>query len=169
MRILFSATLLFVFLLSGCGFKPIYSDHYNGDDVKKIASIKFQKIETRPKYSRITYALNNAIEDVISIAESKYETNDKKYILVVDYQVDISDYLIKADTTPSRKKITMLLKYQVLNIGDGQAVIDGKIVSYDSFHISHSPFSSYLTEEEVSARIAVELVQELKLQLFSRL
>lgn len=169
MRYLFVTTLsLFCFLLSGCGFKPIYSNTDNADIIK-LASINYDKLEKHPKYSRITYALNNSIDDIIKTAEVKANTNTKKYRLTIDYTMDISDYLIKSDTTASRKKIFMTLEYKLRDISKNNIVLQGKILSYDSFHIVKSPYANYLTQEEVATRMAVELASELKLQLLSRL
>jgi hypothetical protein len=62
-----------------------------------------------------------------------------------------------------------VLNYSVVEYNGNKILASGKLTDFDSFAITESPYSDYVAEEEIVIRILLSLVQELRMQLISKL
>jgi hypothetical protein len=155
---------LFVILLicSGCGFKPLY---YAGGNNTVLSKFYYDGTYRNEKYPRATFFLNNELEKLFD-NKAKVEP---KFLLKIEYEVDKKDYLIQDNSIANRKKIQIVLNYSVTDYNDNKILISGKLTDFDSFAITESPYADYVAEEELVIRVLLSLVQELRLQLISKL
>ena len=155
--------LFFILLiLSGCGFKPLY---YNNDKNTVLSEFYYDGNYRNEKYPRATFFLNNELEKLFSSKDK----GEPKFLLKIEYKVDKQDYLIQDNSIANRKKIQIVLSYSVIDYNGNKILISGKLTDFDSFAITESPYSDYVAEEELVIRILLSLVQELRLQLISKL
>lgn len=155
--------LFFILLIcSGCGFKPLY---YDGDKNTVLDEFHYNGAYRNEKYPRATFFFNNELEKLFD-NKSK---NEPKFLLQIEYEVDKQDYLIQDNSTANRKKIQIMLSYSVAEYNGNKILASGKLTDFDSFAITESPYSDYVAEEELVIRVLLSLIQELKLQLISKL
>ena len=155
--------LFFVLLIcSGCGFKPLY---YSGDKNTIFDEFHYDGAYRNEKYPRATFFLNNELEKLFD-SKSK---NEPKFLLKIEYEVDKQDYLIQDNSIANRKKIQIVLNYSVVEYNGNKILASGKLTDFDSFAITESPYSDCVAEEEIVIRILLSLVQELRMQLISKL
>ena len=158
-----SISVIFVLLfLSGCGFKPLY---YTKVGEKTLGNVSYERIVNDVKNPRATFFLNNEIERILSTEEDK----PLKYLLKVTYDVNIDDYLTQSGSIASMKKIKITLNYTVTEFEVNKEVTSGKLMDFDSFSITKSPYSDFIVEEDLTIKILLSLVQELRVQLLSKL
>ena len=153
--------LFIVLLVSGCGFRPLY---YTKDGRDMLVDIHYERILDNAKNPRATFFLNNEIEKIIN----EKDGGASQYLLKVTYDVDIDDYLIQ-DSIASRKKIQVIMRYEITQLKSKTVIATGKLMDFDSFAITESPYADYVSQEDLTTRISLSLVQELKLQLISKL
>lgn len=148
-------------MLSGCGFKPLYYGNYK-DDI--LSDFHYERITNDQKNPRATFFLNNEVEKLFK-EDNKREA---KYLLKIEYNVDKDDYLIQDNSVANVKKIQVSLNYKVIEYKNNKILASGKLKDFDSFAITKSPYSDYVTEEELIIRILLSLVQELRLQILAK-
>jgi hypothetical protein len=154
--------LFILLLVSGCGFRPLY---YTKDGRDVLVDIHYERISDNTKNPRATFFLNNEIEKIIN----EKDGGASQYLLKVTYDVDIDDYLIQDRSIASRKKIQIVMQYEITQLKSKAIIATGKLMDFDSFAITESPYADYVSQEDLTIRILLSLVQELKLQLISKL
>ena len=155
--------VLFILLFcSGCGFKPLY---YTKVGQSTLSNVSYERIVNDVKNPRATFFLNNEIERILDTKGDKAP----KYLLKVDYDVNIDDYLTQSGSVTSMKKVRVTLNYTITESGGKKVVASGKLMDFDSFSITTSPYSDFVVEEDLKIKILLSLVQELRLQLLSKL
>ena len=158
-----TVSILFILLFcSGCGFKPLY---YTKVGQGTLSHVSYEPIVDDVKNPRATFFLNNEIERILSTKGDK----PSKYLLKVAYDVNIDDYLTQSSGIASMKKIKITLNYTVTEFEGNKEVTSGKLMDFDSFSITKSPYSDFIIEEDLTTKILLSLVQELRLQLISKL
>jgi hypothetical protein len=153
--------LFILLLISGCGFRPLY---YTKEGRDVLVGIHYDRIADHIKNPRATFFLNNEIERMLE----RKDGTPERYLLKITYDVDIDDYLIQDDSVASRKKIQIIMQYEVTELNGKRVVASGKLMDFDSFAITESPYADYVSEEDLTTRILLSLVQELKMQLISK-
>ena len=148
-------------ILSGCGFKPLY---YGGYKDSVLSEFHYKRIVNDESNPRATFFLNNELERLFK-EDSK---NEPKFLLEVEYDVNKDDYLIQDNSIANRKKIQVNLVYKVIEYKSDKILASGKLTDFDSFAVTASPYSDYVTEEELVIRILLSLVQELRLQILAK-
>ena len=154
--------LLVLLICSGCGFKPLYHD--DGKNTV-LSEFYYDGAYRNEKYPRATFFLNNELEKLFD----NKNKNEPKFLLKIEYEVDKQDYLIQDNSIANRKKIQIVLKYSVVEYNGNKILASGKLTDFDSFAITESPYSDYVAEEEIVIRVLLSLVQELRMQLISKL
>jgi hypothetical protein len=148
-------------ILSGCGFKPLYYGNYKSDI---LSDFYCERITNDQKNPRATFFLNNKLERLFKENDQK----EPKFLIKIEYEVDKNDYLIQDNSIANRKKIQVTLSYKVTEYKGHKILASGKLTDFDSFAITESSYSDYVTEEELIIRILLSLIQELRLQILAK-
>jgi hypothetical protein len=156
--------LFLLFFCNGCGFRPLY---HVTDGKNILADVNYERIPDSTKNSRSTFFLNTEIERITG--NDSTEIKPAKYLLKVDYDVSIDDYLIQDNSVANRKRIQITLKYKITELKGDKIIASGKLIDFDSFAVTESPYSDFVVEEDLTTEILVSLAQELRLQLISKL
>ena len=148
-------------ILSGCGFKPLYYGDYKNDI---LSDFYCERIINDQKNPRATFFLNNKLDRLFKGNNQR----EPKFSIKIEYDVDKDDYLIQDYKVANRKKIQVTLSYKVTEYKGHKILASGKLTDFDSFAITESSYSDYVTEEELIIRILLSLIQELRLQILAK-
>ncbi len=130
-----------------------------------LTNVNYERIDDDVKNPRATFFLNNEIEKILDAKEG----NHPKYSLKVTYDMNIDDYLTQNYSVASIKKVQVTLNYTVTELEEKKVIALGKLMDFDSFSATKSPYSDFIVEEDLKIKILLSLVQELRLQLLSKL
>src|SRR5690606_12951868 len=105
--------------------------------------------------------------ELVSILEtvSKDKPLQKKYILDVALDKTLVGFGAQQNTINTRNLATLSANYRLSDINTGKEITSGTQKIMDSFEISVSPYSTYVSDEETSIKLAKNLAHELILRL----
>lgn len=148
-------------LNTGCGFKPLYTDAQNTEFLHqiKIGSISIGKFP-----HKLDHILKIALENELN----PYATaGDAKYSLDIKITKANTSFGTKSDLSSTRMLINFTINFTLKDRQTSKILFTDEVLSYDSFQITDSPYSTFISEEENLNRIAKASVNEIKTRLLS--
>lgn len=153
--------LLIIFLITGCSFQPLYNDARNAEFLNQI---KVGAIDTGSFPHKLDHILKIELEKEIGIYTS---AGNEKYNLDLKINRSKTNFGSKSDSTSTRMLIVFSVYFTLKDIGTSKILFADEVLSYDSFQITESPYSTFVTEEENLNRIVQASVKEIKIRLLS--
>ncbi|WP_165379550.1 hypothetical protein [Rickettsiales endosymbiont of Peranema trichophorum] len=92
---------------------------------------------------------------------------EHKYVLNITYQVYKEPTAIQLDTTITRVNLRVTVMYELIDLENRQNVLKDKLISTEGLDLATSPYSNYVSEEEIAIRIMETLAHTLKLKLIA--
>jgi hypothetical protein len=156
--------VVILLFLTGCGFKPLYSQN----NIQPLNGVTYQRLADHKNNARATFLLNEKIERMLtSNMQSKIPA---KYVLSVDYEIKVDDYMTMPGSVSTRKRVQIFLHYILRDIKTDQIKHKGKIMDFNSFSVTkRQPFSDYLNQDSLTINMLNSLVEELRIQLIAKL
>lgn len=154
------------FLLSGCGFRPLYvpSEQACSENIHQAFSLI--KIKSIP--DRMGFQLRNALLDLLN---PYGEPEAPKYILQVSIQENKSEFGFRKDATPKRFRLNYLFHFSLIDIekhyvcyGD-TAEVDASFSTGSKAETASIPYM--VTEERQRQRAMEQGAHEIKILLAS--
>ena len=148
-------------LNTGCGFKPLYTDVQNAEFLNQIiiGSISIGQFP-----HKLDHILKIELENELNpYANPK----DIKYVLDIKITKGNTSFGAKSDTSSTRMLITFTVNFVLKDLRTSKILFTDEVLSYDSFQITESPYSTFISEEENLNRIAKASVNEIKIRLLS--
>jgi hypothetical protein len=146
--------------LSACGFKPLYAkrDNHTLSNVKVVNSFG----DGMPK--RVRFHINHELE-------SRFASNqNSEFVLDTEFSHEVYNAALRTDSTVVRKNIIVKASYKLFKPGEQGRVIDsGSIGLLDSYNTSNSPYSDYISEEEIVLRVAKAVINDLQLRILGKI
>ncbi len=151
------------FVLSGCGFSPLYYSSQEGE-------VQTEQVLVAPIADYNGYMLKQRIENTLN---PKSVSGPKNYILEV--QLDsplLSDQSIQGDNFASRKKISLTAHYKLIDKKTSKVVLTSSTTALGAFNVFYEPYTTYQAEKSqtedlvqivannISLRIAAYLKQK---------
>lgn len=152
--------ILILFALTSCGFQPVYNDNNKGGRLSEIKVGNISYASNVP--SRESRALRGALEHELNWS---YTDSQKKYILDVSYTLSIEGAAIQSNALATRNNLKINLNYILKDIITDKIIEQNTLVGIESFDIPSSPYSNYVSKEEIAVRVAKSLATELRLRL----
>lgn len=146
-------------LLAGCGLQPVYSGGTASPVAQGLASVSVAPIE-----GRAGWLVRNALNDRLQAAGE----GDKRYRLDVRLDDSLEGLGVLNDDAISRERRMLRARYQLVDMGTGEIVLDATAGSDAGIDVVSSEYATIAAEQralenlarEVADRIIVTLSQQ---------
>lgn len=159
-KIIFTAGVILSALISiNCcsNIQPIY---YNNKYQDKLNAIQLKNIQCNNCENLLSYNLQQSLNNIFI----NHSTNPE-YSLNIYCEKKIDAISMHSDSIATRNNISLILKYTLEDVNTAKTLETGIIQNIDSLEILPSPYSTFISEEEMSIRIVKECTEELKKRL----
>lgn len=148
--------LIFILLATGCGFKPMYGDFSDGDELRGImANIQIDPIQdAEGRDSKLGVVIRNSLLERVTPAG---ETTSASYILRVTYSVEEHGYGIREDESVTLQNLKLLLNYQLEDIATAKVVMENNARALVTYDLVRSDYSNKVAREASLDRLAQEV------------
>lgn len=153
-------TAILIFLLTGCGFKPIYGENHQSLPVK-VASIHTVSQE----YGKLEYIMRHELESAFNPTHTQQPA---QYIMRVRLLKSTLSFATQSTRVSTRQRIDLRADFVLTDLS-GKVIADDYVIASDSSDITVSPYSSLISEEESSNLLAKTLAQEIGLRVAATL
>ncbi|MBR6730681.1 MAG: hypothetical protein IKL90_05015 [Alphaproteobacteria bacterium] len=153
-----------LFLLSGCGFSPLYMVD------KNTGQLETEKIEVAPIQDYNGYVLKQGLDNAFN---PKKVHGPKKYILKVQMKnPHLSSQSIQGDNFASRKKVSLRASFQLIDKETKKELLSSSTTALGAFNVFYEPYTTYQAEKRqiedlvqilvtnISTRVAAYFKQE---------
>ena len=157
------APLLMLAALSGCGLQPMYAGGSNGVVAQGLAGIEVSPIE-----GKAGWLVRNALNDRLTQGGGG-SAGSTRYILEVKLDDQLEGFGLRNNDTIGRERRTLRARYQLLDAGSGDILLDATAGSDAGIDVVSSEYATIAAEqtalENLSRDIADRIVTRLALQL----
>jgi len=141
------------FILSGCGFTPLYSKNYQTSH--HLHDVKISLIENRTgQYLR---------NQLLALLQPHKAESSPRYRLEITLKEESRQFGIRKDNTPQRNKIILKARYTLYDIHTNKAVFSGYSEGDDSFSVglsSDAAHYSFVTSEKYTREKILEYMAQ---------
>jgi LPS-assembly lipoprotein len=157
------AALLGVFILSGCGFQPVYRQNTGSNGAQDGATVaQLASIRISPISDRVGQILRNALRDRLTPLG---RPSTALYRLDVSLTENRSNLVIQQDATSTFAKLRLQARYALVNIATDQPLTRGTSENTTIFNIVESEFANLSAERDAKRRAAIEISDDIRLRL----
>lgn len=150
--------LCFCFLLSACGFQPLYG---NRDVVLEQAAT----VQIEPIAGEGGYQMGLILQDKLN---PKQLNLAKKYRLtVILSQPTLLNQSIRSDNFASLEKMNMKATYQLIDIKTNKAVISSAIDSNGLFNLIKDPYATTVAQENLYQNLTRLLAENIAIHVLA--
>jgi LPS-assembly lipoprotein len=151
--------------LAACGLQPMYAGGGNGAVAQGLADIAVSPIE-----GKAGWLVRNALVDRLGAAEGK--SSAARYRLDVRLDDQLEGLALLSDDTIGRERRTLRARYQLVDLSDGQIVLDASDGSDAGIDVVSSEYATIAAEntalENLSKDVADRILIKVALQLRKR-
>ncbi len=154
-----TAIILILFSLSSCGFRPLYEETSEDDNIKEVLS----SVKIIPVQGRKGQIMANKIDDQLNPTSVDV---DKRYNLTYRFKINEESVLVQNNNNITRYNIMIVFEYDIFDISSGKYIKTGNFrirSSYDA--VQNSYFSTIIGKEDSIDRAMTETARELKRRL----
>lgn len=159
---LFSWALALPLLLAACGLQPMYAGGGSGAVAQGLAGIEVSPIE-----GKAGWLVRNALVDRLGAAGGTGGT--ARYRLDIRLDDQLEGLALLSDDTIGRERRTLRARYQLVDLADGEIVLDASDGSDAGIDVVSSEYAVIAAEntalENLSKDIADRIVTKVALQL----
>jgi len=149
--------LLFVGLLAGCGFRPLYGETSQFDVIQE-----FSEIQVAPIKDRIGQQLKNEIELLL---HSRGKAVKPRYRLSAELNESKSSLAVKKSAIATRANLRLVSRFRLRGVATGAAIDEWTNQITVSYNILDSEFATLMAEKDARKRAVQELAQEARVTL----
>jgi LPS-assembly lipoprotein len=156
-------TCLWVLVVSGCGFHPIF-----GERGEAIIGSEMRNIEISPIADRLGQQLRNHLaQDINPFGKS----HNSKFVLTVVLNESKQNLAIKKSEIATRANLTFVATYKITRKSTGAVLTEGSSRMITSYNILTQTFGTLIAEKNARARAVREISSDLtnKIASFFRL
>lgn len=156
--------VLFLLLagLPACGLQPMYAGGSSGAVAQGLAGIKVMPIE-----GQAGWLVRNALQD--RLQESGSDGSGARYLLEIRLDDNLEGFGLLSDDTISRERRTLRARYQLVDAGTGDIILDATAGSDAGIDVVSSEYATIAAEqtalENLAREVADRIVTRLALQL----
>jgi len=150
-------------LLSGCGLQPMYAGGGSGAVARGLAAVEVPAIE-----GQAGWLVRNALVDRLGAAG----TSGARYRLDVRLDDKLEGLGVLSDDTTGRERRTLRARYQLVDLADGNILVDATAGSDAGIDVVSSEYATIAAEqtalENLSREVASQIATRLALVLRER-
>lgn len=139
------ALLLTAVLLGGCGLHPLYGGGGGGPVAQTLA-----QIDVAPIAGQAGFLVSNAMKDRLAATSSR----QARYRLEIRLDDKISGLGVRRDDSVSRERRTLRARYQLIDLANGQVLIDATAGSDAGVDVVRSEYATIAAENTVLERLS---------------
>lgn len=125
-----------LFLITGCGFSPLYSLNHDEKTTTLTQEIAIAPI---PEYDG--FLLHSQLENALNPQKNG---NPKKYVLNVHLnQPLLTDQSIQGDNFASRKKISLTANYTLSDITNNKVLLSSSTTALGAYNVFNEPYATH--------------------------
>lgn len=147
-------------LLAGCGLQPMYAGGSSGTVARGLSEIEVPPIE-----GRSGWLMRNALQDRLGGSRS----GTTRYRLDVRLDDRLEGLGVLGDDTIGRERRTLRARYQLVNVANGEILLDATAGSDAGIDVVSSEYATIAAEqtalENLSREVADRIVTQLALTL----
>jgi LPS-assembly lipoprotein len=148
---------LIVLLLSGCGFKSLYSTHGKFDSLTELSAIKISLIPERSGQQ-----IRNELLDLLTPHGAPQHPH---YILNVTVSETKNAFAVKKNAFATRADLRLTGNFNLLSSDGRKSLTSGKIFVISSYDIISSDFATLSAEKNARERCILQLSEDIRSQL----
>jgi LPS-assembly lipoprotein len=156
------AALLLPLTLAACGLQPMYAGGGKGAVAQGLAGVDVSPIE-----GKAGWLVRNALVDRLGAADR--QSSAARYRLDIRLDDKLEGLALLSDDTIGRERRTLRARYQLVDLTDGQIVLDASDGSDAGIDVVSSEYAVIAAEgtalENLSKDIADRIVTKVALQL----
>jgi hypothetical protein len=125
----FAYLMIPILLLSGCSFRPAFSERALSPEISAIEIIPIQTVEG----AEFTHYLSSIMPTL----------NKAKYLLNVSFSHSSQPLIIQKNANILRQNISLEIKYSLIDKNSGKLLTSGKFDNINSYNTTFSPYASH--------------------------
>ncbi len=152
------AALPLALLLSACGLQPMYAGGASSPVAQGLASIDIPPIE-----GRAGWLLRNALVDRLGVAGGSgiKGGGSPRYRLDVRLDEKLEGLGLLSNDTITRERRTLRARYQLVDLGSGEIVLDATAGSDAGIDVVHSDYATIAAEQTAQENLAREVADRI--------
>ena len=131
--------------LGGCQLQPLYSGGSSGTVATTLSSVSVMPIE-----GQVGWLVYNKLRDRLGAAG----TSTVRYRLEVTLDDDIIGLGIRGDRAVTRERRTLRARYQLVDVSNGQVVLDATAGSDAGIDVVSSEYATVAAEQTAADRLS---------------
>ena len=160
---LFNAlTVISLFLLSACGFSPIYGDYKNAT-AQNTVNRYFNEIDIAIIPNREGQYLRNALID--NLYNNGTPTNTRYDLRFSPVKENIYDFDITVESEATRRQLRLSTTMQLIDKATKQVLLSRRLTALTSNNVLESEFSTLVTEQNARENALNDLARQTERQL----
>jgi len=149
-RLAFPSFLALV--LSGCGLTPVYSGGASGPVAQALHSVEVAPIE-----GRAGWLVRTALQERLGAGDG----TGTRYRLQVRLDDAIVGFGLRSDDAETRERRTLRARYQLVETGKGDVVLDATAGSDAGIDIVTSDYATVAAEQTALERLSREIADQI--------
>ena len=137
-------TLLFLFILSGCGFKPIH----------KLSNVNSNAVSFS---AEITNSVSREIIEEVN--DNLFQENDHNYKVFLTIQEDLTPLIVNTNGTVAKYRIEIEIYYELLQIDINKVISDGTTRGFAQYDVVDSEISNEDTRKNMTKTASKNALQ----------
>lgn len=146
------ALLTSLFILSGCGFTPMYAENQSGEGLSE----EFSNVAIAPIDDRIGQVVQNHLRDRINPRGAPAAPD---YLLRVTLNQAQEGFGFRTDESVTRESLTLTATYQLVDQKTGDVVLQDEVRAIQAYDVVQSDFANFSTQQDAEARTALQIAE----------
>jgi LPS-assembly lipoprotein len=141
-------------LLAGCGLQPMYAGGGSGVVARGLADVQVSAIE-----GRAGWLVRNALVDELGVGSGNGSA--ARYRLDVRLDDRLESFALLSDDTVGRERRTLRARYQLVEVGSGEIVLDQTAGSDAGIDVVSSDYATIAAEQTALENMAKEVANRI--------
>ena len=159
--------LMFVVLIAGCGFEPLYTQRkssnrwYFSGDFDASISAEMAQIKVEPIAERFGQMIRNNLLDSLSPLGAPSEPRYRLRVEVKERRVE--QQALREDITATRERIRFLVNYSMED-NNYEELVSGDSIAFVSYDILANPYSTTTAKKKAEVEAAKIIADDISLR-----
>lgn len=140
-------------MVAGCGLTPMYAGGGSGQVARGLADIQVAAIE-----GRAGWLVRNALVDQLGRAA---DGSAPRYRLDVRLDDRLEGFALLSDDTVGRQRRTLRARYQLVDLGSGEIVLDATAGSDAGIDVVASDYATIAAEQAALENLAKDVASRI--------
>lgn len=139
--------------LAACGLQPLYSSGGRGPVAETLTSVS-----VAPIAGEAGWLVRGALRDRLALGG---ESGQARYRLDVRLDDDIAGFGVRSDDSVTRERRTLRARWQLVDAGNGETVIDDTAGSDAGIDVVGSEYATIAAERSALERLSQDVAEQI--------